>query len=123
MAEQVPADVRLDAHPHHVTPVGYDELHGRPQHIGPQQDGHDGEESGEHALWQEGVQRLPGDGGEGQVHQGDAQSAGHIQNKQFEMGLIIGQEDGDIAPAETVGSHMRTLSFAKIFTLGANFNK
>ena len=36
MAEQVPADIRLNAHPHHVAPVGDDEIHHRAQGVGRQ---------------------------------------------------------------------------------------
>ena len=115
VAEQVPADIRLDAHAHHVPPVGDDEVHHRAQHIGPQQNGHDGEESGVQPLGQQGVQRLPGGGGKGQIHQGDAQGAGHIENKQLQVRFIIGQENRHVAPLEPVGSHMRTLLLQKIF--------
>ena len=105
MAEQIPAYVRLDAHAHHVAPVGDHEIHHRAQGVGRQQQAHDGEEGGVQALGQELVHGLPGGPGEGQIHQGNAQGAAHIQNKQAQVGLIIGQEYGHIAPPETIGSH------------------
>ena len=107
MAEQVPADIRLNAHPHHVAPVGDDEIHHRAQGVGRQEDGHDGKKGGVQVLGQQLVERLAGGGGKSQIHQGDPQGAAHIQNKQLHMGLIIGQEDGDVAPLEALGMHRR----------------
>ena len=82
VGEQVPADVRLDAHPHHVAPVGDYVLHPGPQSISCQQDGHDAEKGTEQVLGEQLVQSHPGGVGKGQVHQGDAKGAAHVQQEQ-----------------------------------------
>ena len=96
MIEQVPADVRLDAYPHHVPPIGDHIVHPRPQGIGQQQHRHDGEERPEQVLGQQLVEGHPGGVGKGQVHQGDAQGAAHVQDEQLQMGLVVRQEEGKV---------------------------
>ena len=105
VAEEVPADVRLDAHAHHVAHVGDDVLHHRPQGVGGQEGGHHGEEGAVEVLGQQVVEAPAGDIGKGQVYQGDAHGAAHIQDEQAQVGPIIRQEDGQVPTLKTLRFH------------------
>ena len=74
--KQVPADVRLNEHAHHV---------------------HDGEEGPEQIGRQQLLHGQPGQIGESQVYQGNAQRTGHIQQKQVQVRLVVGQKDRHMA--------------------------
>ena len=111
MAEHIPADVRLDAHAHHVPVVAHDIVHARPQHIGGEQDGHDREKGLVQGLGQQLVHGIPGKIGERQVHQGDAQRTGHVQQKQAQMGPVVGQENGQIPLLKSLFAHNRLLFY------------
>ena len=97
VSKQVPADVRLNEHAHHVAQIGDDVVHPRPQQIGRQQTAHDPEEGPKQVLGQQLLHGQPGQVGESQVNQGDAQRTGHIQQKQVQVWLVVGQKDRHMA--------------------------
>ena len=57
-------------------------------------------------LGQQGLHGQPGDIGKGQIHQRDAKGAAHIEDKQLQMRLIIGEKYRDVSPLETVLLHV-----------------
>ena len=98
MGEEVPADVGLDAHAHQVSPVGDDKAQPGLEHIGQDEDGHDGEKGGKQAVRQQGLHGPAGRLGKGQIHRGNAQGTDHIQQEEGHMGPVIGREQAEIPP-------------------------
>ena len=78
VGEQVPADVRLHPDAENVAEKADSVVKKRPDHIEENHCGHQREEDPVLPLRKQIVQRLPGDQGEGQVNEGDADGAGHI---------------------------------------------
>ena len=97
VGEEGGADVRLDAYPQQVAPVGDGEVKDPLEQVGQQQGGHHGEEQAEQPLGQHVLHGVPGDQRKGQIHQRDAQRAEHVQQEEGQVGLIIRGEDAQIA--------------------------
>ena len=98
VGEQIPADVRFNVHAHEMAPVGDDKVHDPLQKIGQQQNGHHGEKGLVKALGQKRLHGQPGDVRKGQVYRADDGGTEHIQQKQPQVGLIVGSEDGEKSP-------------------------
>ena len=108
VGEEPGADVGLDAYPQQVAPVGDDIGKDRLEEVGRQQGGHHQEEGPVEALGQGGLEHVAGHDGEEEIHQADAQGAGHVQQEDGQVGLVIGGEDAQIAAAPHLfRSHVR----------------
>ena len=99
MPEDGGAHVGLDAHAHHMAEVGDDPLCRAAQDIHAEHGEHDEHERAHELIGDVVIEHPAGDDGEEDVHQGDEQRAGHIQQEEAHMRLVEVGELADGAPA------------------------
>ena len=89
LGKQIMPHIRLHPNAEKMTPIGNDKLHNRAQQIAQDHPQNHAEKGGVHEVWHEGLQSIAGEHGKGKIYAGDEKSAGHIQNKQGQVRLIV----------------------------------
>ena len=93
MGEEISADVRFHPDAKGVTPVANHIVEHTAQHIGRHHHPHGQEEHPVGPVRQPRIQSLAGHQGEGQINDRHQKGAEHIQEKQPQMGLKVGEKN------------------------------